>query len=48
MIPLVGFLVYTNNKRDLKIVGLWFIPVILIPLAWPACSAVERVLLPKS
>jgi Dolichyl-phosphate-mannose-protein mannosyltransferase len=36
MIPLVGFLVYTSNNRDLKILGLWFIPVILIPLAWPA------------
>jgi hypothetical protein len=36
MIPLVGFLMYTNNNKDLKIVGLWFVPVILIPLAWPA------------
>ena len=41
MIPLVGFLVYTNNNknhktRNLKTLGLWFIPVILIPLIWPA------------
>lgn len=34
MIPLVGFLIYTNNK-SLKVLGLWFIPVILIPLIWP-------------
>jgi hypothetical protein len=38
MIPLVGFLVYTNNNRNLKTLGLWFIPVILIPLMWPAYS----------
>ena len=45
LIPLVGFLIYTNNnnssssrKRRLKTLGLWFIPVILIPLIWPAYS----------
>jgi hypothetical protein len=36
MIPLVGFLIYTNSNRNLKNLGLWFIPVILIPLIWPA------------
>ncbi len=39
MIPLVGLLVYTNNNnknKSLKALGLWFIPVILIPLIWPA------------
>jgi hypothetical protein len=41
MIPLVGFLVYSNNNknnntRNLKTLGLWFMPVILIPLIWPA------------
>ena len=42
MIPLVGFLVYSNNNnnsnntRNLRALGLWFIPVILIPLLWPA------------
>jgi dolichyl-phosphate-mannose-protein mannosyltransferase/tetratricopeptide repeat protein len=37
MIPLVGFLIYqnNNNNRNLKSLGLWFIPVILIPLIWP-------------
>jgi hypothetical protein len=37
MIPLVGFLVYRNNK-SLKSLGAWFVPVILIPLIWPAQS----------
>lgn len=36
MMPLVGFLIYTNSNRNLKNLGLWFIPVILIPLIWPA------------
>jgi hypothetical protein len=38
MIPLVGFLIYTNNTNGHKLrnLGLWFIPVILIPLIWPA------------
>jgi hypothetical protein len=39
MIPLVGFLIYTNNNTNghkLRNLGLWFIPVILIPLIWPA------------
>jgi hypothetical protein len=37
MIPLVGFLVYRNNK-SFKSLGTWFFPVILIPLIWPAQS----------
>ena len=36
MIPLVGYLVYTSNNRNLKRLGLWFIPVISISLIWPA------------
>jgi hypothetical protein len=35
MIPLVGFLLYLSNK-NLKLLALWFAPVILIPLIWPA------------
>jgi hypothetical protein len=35
MIPLVGFLIYLSNK-NLKLLALWFAPVILIPLIWPA------------
>jgi len=48
MIPLVAYLVYTNSnnnknnnnnnnyKRGIKALGFWFIPVILIPMIWPA------------
>jgi 4-amino-4-deoxy-L-arabinose transferase-like glycosyltransferase len=32
MIPLIGFVVYTNSNKSLKTLGYWFIPVILIPL----------------
>jgi len=38
MIPLVGFLVYKNSNKSWKLLALWFIPVILIPLMWPAYS----------
>jgi hypothetical protein len=38
MIPVVAFLIFTNNNRNLKSIGLWFIPVILIPMIWPAYS----------
>ncbi|HZL24116.1 MAG TPA: hypothetical protein VFC05_12380, partial [Nitrososphaeraceae archaeon] len=34
--PLVAFLIFSMNKQSLKYLGLWFIPVILIPLIWPA------------
>ncbi|HSB56354.1 MAG TPA: glycosyltransferase family 39 protein [Nitrosopumilaceae archaeon] len=38
MIPLVSFLIYRNSNKSLKILGLWLIPVILIPMIWPAQS----------
>ena len=41
MIPLVGFLIYQNNNnngRNLTL-GLWFVPVVLIPLIWPAYAS---------
>jgi hypothetical protein len=47
MLPLVGLLIYDNvngsRRRKLKNLGLWFVPVILIPLIWPtyAISAGE-------
>ena len=34
MIPLVGYLVYSATKNQ-KLLGLWFIPVVLIPSVWP-------------
>jgi hypothetical protein len=37
MIPLVGYLVVANSKYNRKkTLGLWLLPVILIPLLWPA------------
>lgn len=42
MIPLVGFLVYAGSKGSrksrLRNVGIWLIPVVLIPLLWPLQS----------
>jgi len=35
LIPFVGFFIYSNNNKSLKILALWFVPVILIPLIWP-------------
>ena len=35
-IPLIAFLIFSLNKQNLKYLGLWFIPVIIIPLIWPA------------
>lgn len=41
MIPLVGFLVYTNSNIKIKTVALWLVPVILIPLIWPGYSLIR-------
>ena len=38
MIPLVGYFVYTSSNKNWKILGIWFIPVVLIPLIWPVDS----------
>ena len=35
MIPLVGFLLFNRADKNLRHIGLWIIPVILIPLIWP-------------
>jgi len=35
IIPVVGFLIFTNTRKW-KMLGLWFIPVFIIPLLWPA------------
>jgi hypothetical protein len=40
MIPLIAFLIYRNNQRSLKALVTWFVPVISIPLLWPAQSIV--------
>jgi 4-amino-4-deoxy-L-arabinose transferase-like glycosyltransferase len=36
MVPLIAYLILTNSGRNLKVLKIWFIPVILIPLIWPA------------
>jgi Dolichyl-phosphate-mannose-protein mannosyltransferase len=41
MIPVVAYLIFTNNNRNIKMVGFWFIPVILIPLIWPVYALVD-------
>jgi hypothetical protein len=41
MIPLVAILLYQNTKSR-KMLMLWFIPVILIPLLWPAQSIADN------
>ncbi len=33
-IPLVGYLIY-NYDKNIKMLGLWIIPILLIPLIWP-------------
>ena len=35
MIPLIGFLIYSNTGKKIASIGFWIIPVILIPLIWP-------------
>jgi hypothetical protein len=37
-IPVVAFLIYKNSGRDWRRLGLWFIPVVLIPAIWPIHS----------
>jgi hypothetical protein len=39
IVPLVAFLIFKNSNKNLKMVGIWFIPVVLIPLIWPAHAA---------
>jgi Dolichyl-phosphate-mannose-protein mannosyltransferase len=46
LIPLVACLVYRNSsskdkKVRLRTLGLWFIPVVLIPALWPIIAAVD-------
>lgn len=37
-IPLVGGIVFFGNTKRFKLLALWLLPVILIPLLWPAQS----------
>ncbi len=36
LIPFIAGIIYWNNAKRWKTFGLWLIPVILIPLIWPA------------
>jgi hypothetical protein len=35
MIPVVGFLVFNRTDKNFRLIALWIIPVILVPLIWP-------------
>ena len=42
MIPLISFLIYSNNPhKGFKALGVWFVPVILIPSIWPVYAILE-------
>jgi hypothetical protein len=44
IIPLVGFIIVSTgnkNKKNLKTLGLWLIPVISIPLIWPTYAVLN-------
>jgi hypothetical protein len=38
IIPMIAYLVFTSSNKNLKNVSLWLLPVILIPMIWPAYS----------
>jgi 4-amino-4-deoxy-L-arabinose transferase-like glycosyltransferase len=39
MIPAIGYLVYPHfSRKNAKLIALWFVPIILIPLIWPLYS----------
>ena len=40
MIPLVGSIVFFNSGKSLRSVGIWLIPVIILPMLWPLYSVV--------
>ncbi|NOJ29677.1 MAG: hypothetical protein DA328_05860 [Nitrososphaeraceae archaeon] len=38
MMPVIAFIILEKNNKKLKTLGLWLVPVILIPLIWPASA----------
>ena len=38
MIPLIGYLIFRNSNRSWRLLRLWIIPVVLIPIIWPIYS----------
>jgi hypothetical protein len=41
MIPIVGFVILTNSHRNFKAVRIWILPVLIIPIVWPAYSIIS-------
>ena len=41
MIPLVGFAVMAASNRSFRVVSMWILPVIVIPLVWPVYSIIS-------
>jgi hypothetical protein len=35
LIPLIGFIIYMNNRKNRRLFALWLIPVVMIPSVWP-------------
>jgi hypothetical protein len=38
MVPLVAYIIFTGSNKKWKSLGVWFIPVIIIPLIWPVSA----------
>ena len=38
MIPLIGYMIFTGSNKKWKSLGIWFIPVIIIPSIWPVSA----------
>lgn len=41
IIPVIIFLIHYHHNKNLKLLAMWFIPVILIPIIWPAYSLIQ-------
>jgi 4-amino-4-deoxy-L-arabinose transferase-like glycosyltransferase len=41
MIPLVIYIIYTNNNKSWKPWAIWFTPLFLIPLIWPLYAVID-------
>ena len=41
MIPLVLYLIFVNSNKSFKALRLWFLPVVIIPMIWPAYALIS-------
>ena len=39
--PLVACIIFIHSNKSLKALGLWFIPVLIIPLIWPTYALIQ-------